>query len=128
MIPIQQSGYRSRGTEFPDDFPQRLERLRAASGLTWRRLARELGVGVRSLYRWRAGTRPDAAHMLAIVEFATERELLNCLLSGADEGRRTNARRGCLARMSGRGCAAAARRARKPRRRSGRPSSRTGST
>ncbi|MCY3588086.1 MAG: helix-turn-helix transcriptional regulator [Chloroflexi bacterium] len=86
MIPIQQSGYRSRGTEFPDDFPQRLERLRAASGLTWRRLARELGVGVRSLYRWRAGTRPDAAHMLAIVEFATERELLNCLLSGADEG------------------------------------------
>ena len=86
MIPAQHSGYRPRGTEFPDDFPQRLGRLRAASGLTWRRLARELGVGVRSLYRWRAGTRPDAAHMLAIVEFATEGELLECLLTGTDEG------------------------------------------
>ena len=85
MIRARQSDYRPRGTEFPDDFPQRLERLRAASGLTWRRLARELGVGVRSLYRWRAGTRPDAAHMLAIVEFATERELLDCLLSGTEE-------------------------------------------
>ena len=79
--------YRPRGTEFPDDFPQRLQRLRAASGMTWRRLARELGVGVRSLYRWRAGTRPDAAHMLAIVEFATERELLDYLLSGTDESK-----------------------------------------
>lgn len=80
------SDYRPNGTEFPEDFPQRLERLRAASGLTWRALGRELGVGVRSLYRWRAGTRPDAAHMLAIVEFATERELLDCLLTGSDEG------------------------------------------
>ncbi|MYE68350.1 MAG: helix-turn-helix transcriptional regulator [Acidimicrobiia bacterium] len=87
MIPIQQSDCRPRGTEFPDDFPQRLERLRAASGLTWRRLARELGVGVRSLYRWRAGTRPDAALMLAIVEFATEQELLDYLLSGTDESK-----------------------------------------
>ena len=86
MIPALQTDYRPRGAEFPDDFPQRLERLRAASGLTWRRLARELGVGVRSLYRWRAATRPDAAHMLAIVEFATERELLDCLLSGTDGG------------------------------------------
>jgi len=87
MIPAQHSDYRPRGTEFPDDFPQRLERLRAASGLTWRRLARELGVGVRSLYRWRAGTRPDAAHMLAIVEFATERELLDCLLGRTNDER-----------------------------------------
>ena len=79
------SEYRPKGTEFPVDFAQRLERLRAASGLTWRRLARELGIGVRSLYRWRAGTRPDAAHMLAIVEFATERELLDYLLSGTEE-------------------------------------------
>ena len=86
MIPAQHSDCRPRGTGFPDDFPQRLERLRAASGLTWRRLARELGVSVRSLYRWRTGTRPDAAHMLAIVEFASERELLGFLLSGTDEG------------------------------------------
>lgn len=80
------SDYRPNGAEFPEDFPQHLERLRAASGLTWRALGRELGVGVRSLYRWRAGTRPDAAHMLAIVEFATEWELLDCLLTRSDEG------------------------------------------
>lgn len=80
MIGERSSDYLPRGAAFPDDFPQRLERLREASALTWRGLARELGVSVRSVYRWRAGTRPDAAHMLAIVEFATERELLDCLL------------------------------------------------
>ena len=85
MIGDRSSDYQPRGTEFPDDFPQRLERLRAASGLTWRALARELGVSVRSLYRWRAGTRPDAAHMLAIVEFATERESLDCLLGRTND-------------------------------------------
>ncbi|MCY4615414.1 MAG: helix-turn-helix transcriptional regulator [Chloroflexi bacterium] len=77
---------RPGGTGFPDDFPQRLEGLRAASGLTWRALARELDVSVRSLYRWRAGTRPDAAHMLAILEFATDRNLLGSLLSRRDQG------------------------------------------
>lgn len=86
MIEGRPYDYRPTGAHFPDDFPQRLELLRAASSLTWRALARELGMSVRSLYRWRAGTRPDAAHMLAIVEFATERELLDCLLTRSDEG------------------------------------------
>ena len=85
MIGDRSSDYLPRGTEFPDDFPQRLERLREASWLTWRALARVLGVSVRSLYRWRAGTRPEGAHMLAIVEFATERELLDCLLGRTDD-------------------------------------------
>ena len=86
MSRFHSTEYRPGGAEFPDDFPQRLERLREASGLTWRALARELGLSVRSLYRWRAGTRPDAAHMLAIVEFATERELLDCLLGRTKVG------------------------------------------
>ena len=86
MSRLHSTEYRPSGAEFPDDFPQRLERLREASGLTWRALARELGVSVRSLHRWRAGTRPDAAHMLAIVEFATERELLACLLGRTNVG------------------------------------------
>ena len=85
MTRAQRSDYQPRGTEFPDDFPQRLERLREASGLTWRALARELGVGARSLYRWRAGTRPDAAHMLALVEFASASGLLDCLLRRTEE-------------------------------------------
>lgn len=81
----RKTNYRPNGAKFPDDFPRRLERLRDATGLTWRGMARELGVSVRSLYRWRAGTRPDAAHMLAIVEFATELELLDCLLIRGDD-------------------------------------------
>lgn len=85
MIGDRSSDYMPRGAEFPDDFPQRLERLQEASGLTWRALARDLGVNVRSLYRWRAGTRPDAAHMLAIVEFATERGLMDCLLGRSND-------------------------------------------
>lgn len=85
MIRPRTCDQRTSGAGFPDDFPQRLARLRAASGLTWRALARELGVSVRSLHRWRAGTRPDAAHMLAIVQFATRRELLNCLLARTDD-------------------------------------------
>lgn len=85
MSRFHSTEYRPSGAEFPDDFPQRLERLRESSGLTWRALARDLGVSVRSVYRWRAGTRPDAAHMLAIVEFATERELLDCLLGRTRE-------------------------------------------
>ena len=88
MIGTPTVKYRAQGAEFPEDFPQRLERLREASGLTWRALARELGVSVRSLYRWRAGTRPDAAHMLSLVEFATERELLDVLLTRAEDAPR----------------------------------------
>lgn len=86
MIRFMSSDYRPNGAESPDDFPQRLERLREASGLTWRALARELGASMHSLYRWRAGTKPDVAHMLAIVEFATETELMDCLLTRTNSG------------------------------------------
>ncbi len=69
---------------FPEDFPVRLERLKAASGLTWRSLARAAGVSVRSVYRWRAGAQPDATHLLALVEFATDRGMLDLLLPPAE--------------------------------------------
>ncbi len=81
MVGRQEFQLRSRSNEFPGDFPRRLERLREASGLTWRGLARELGVNVRALYRWRAGVKPGARHMLTLVEFATEHDLLDCLLT-----------------------------------------------
>ena len=67
-------------TEPPDDFAQRLERLRKSSGLTWRGFARALGVSLRSVHRWRAGGQPNAAHLLALVRFAAEAELLDVLL------------------------------------------------
>jgi len=40
----------------PDDFPQRLTRLKEASGLTWSGLSRTLGVDPKQMYRWRKGT------------------------------------------------------------------------
>jgi len=73
-----------RSDEFPDDFPQRLERLRDRSGMSWRGMARALGVNVRALYRWRSGVWPDAAHFLALLEFAARQRLLYCLLESAE--------------------------------------------
>ena len=42
----------------PLDFPQRLTRLKEASGLTWSGLSRALGVDPKQMYRWRRGTEP----------------------------------------------------------------------
>ena len=66
--------------EFPEDFPERLERLRAARGLTWRGLARELRISVRNLRRWRSGGRVDGACLLRLVCYAGAHGLLDCLL------------------------------------------------
>ena len=66
--------------EFPDDFPERLERLRAARGLSWRGLARELRVSVRNLRRWRSGGRVDGACLLRLVSYAGAHGLLDCFL------------------------------------------------
>ena len=66
--------------EFPEDFPERLERLRAARGLIWRGLARELRLSVRNLRRWRSGGRVDGACLLRLVSYAGAHGLLDCLL------------------------------------------------
>lgn len=80
MSSPQEWNYRVERPEFPPDFAQRLERLREASGLSWRALARELRVRVRVIHRWRAGGAPSAAHLVRLLEFADERGLLRCLL------------------------------------------------
>lgn len=67
------------GAGFPDDFPAWVERLQEASGLTWREFAGRLGVNVRSVHRWRRGSRPDSAHLLALFRFAGEAEPLESL-------------------------------------------------
>ncbi len=63
-----------------DDFAQRLERLREASGLSWSGLARAIGVSLRAVHRWRIGAIPNGAHVLALLDFAVDRGLLVCLL------------------------------------------------
>ena len=76
----QQWVYRVEPSRFPPDFPERLDRLRAAGGFSWRGLARELRVGARTLRRWRTGVKPDPGHLAALYSFALERGLLHCLL------------------------------------------------
>ena len=59
------------GGVLPKDFPQRLERLKEASGLSWDALARAIGVNRKSLIRWlKKGVEPCGGAMHAIFRFA----------------------------------------------------------
>ena len=86
MMGRQRWVYRRSPAAFPPDFPYRLERLKDAAGLSWRGLARRLGVDARLLRRWRTGTRPDAGHLLALLHCADELGLLRHLLPPAGSG------------------------------------------
>ena len=55
----------------PEDFGQRLERLKEASGLSWRGLGRALGVDPKRLGHWRRGVEPCGGAMHSIHRFAS---------------------------------------------------------
>ena len=55
----------------PEDFPQRIVRLKEASGLSWRGMARALGVDPKQLRRWRRGVEPGEGAMLSLLRFAS---------------------------------------------------------
>ena len=77
MTALGRQAFSHRRASFPDDFPRRIERLREASGLIWPGFARALGVSVRTVHLWRRGGRPDAAHLLALLDYAAESGTLN---------------------------------------------------
>ncbi len=56
--------------ELPDDFPERLERLKQASGLSWDAFAEAVGVERKQVFRWRRGTEPSGSAYHALVELA----------------------------------------------------------
>ena len=59
------------GNRLPDDFPERLERLRELAGLTWSGFARAIGVDYRQMYKWRKhGVEPSGAAMDRLYKFA----------------------------------------------------------
>ena len=93
MSTYRLSLYGSSRQEFPSDFPRRLERLREALGLTWKALAKETRLNLRAIHRWRTGTKPDAPHLLVLLDFAAERGVLECLL---DSSRGSDLRQGIL--------------------------------
>ena len=60
------------GIRLPDDFPDRLERLRQVADLTWAGLAAAIGVDYRQMYRWRKhGVEPSGAAMDRLYKFAS---------------------------------------------------------
>ena len=83
----QQWVYRIEPPRFPEDFPQRLDRFKEASGLSWRELARRLRIDIRLVGRWRQGTRPDSANLVALFSLAARLDLLHLLLPEADKGK-----------------------------------------
>ena len=69
---------------FPTDFPQRLERFKEAGGLTWRSLARLLGVSPYRLRKWRRGTVPDSTRLFLLLTVAGGMGLRDGILMCAD--------------------------------------------
>ena len=57
-------------TFLPEDFPERLEHFKEASGLTWDAMAACMGVDPRQLRRWRDGTRPSGDGLFALLTLA----------------------------------------------------------
>ncbi len=57
--------------EVPDDFPERLERFKEESGLSWAELNRRLDVHHETMRRWRKGrARPSMRHYAALLKVA----------------------------------------------------------
>ena len=69
-----------QGAVMPEDFPQRLERLKEASGLSWRGMARVIGIDYKLLRRWRKGAAPSGGSMLSLFLFANRIGCLHILL------------------------------------------------
>ena len=99
---------------FPDDFPQRLERFKEESGLSWAEIARRVGTSDLNLRRWRDGVRPHWRHLAALLELAEDLGLAHLFTdwtlgeetsgetpsTGASSGRRNSGRKPA-ARRSG---------------------------
>lgn len=54
----------------PEDFPQRLSRLRERSGLTWTDFAEAVGADPKQVLRWRHGTHPCGGALHSLLRVA----------------------------------------------------------
>ena len=66
--------------EFPREFPDRLERFKEETGLTWNALARRLGVNPYRLREWRRGTVPDSTNLFILLTLAERLGLRGILM------------------------------------------------
>ena len=67
---------------FPDDFKDRLVRFKEASGLSWKSLAKQLGVKPHRLREWRRGVTPSTTNLIHLLGLAERLGLGNELLLG----------------------------------------------
>ena len=68
---IQQRVHRPVQFDFPPDFPERLELFKEASGLTWKALARLLGIRPYRLWKWRErSVAPSPTHLFLLLTLA----------------------------------------------------------
>ena len=84
----QQHLFRTEPAQFPPDFADRLAAFREAADISWRELARQLQVNVRTVHRWRQGAQPDSGHLLSLLELASERDLLHVFAPSLASGSR----------------------------------------
>ena len=76
----------NRPPPFPDDFGERLERLKELSGRSWGEFAEPLSVTQRGLAKWRNGGPPSGAYFWAILKLAREIPGGYDLIMYGDEG------------------------------------------
>ena len=68
---VQQRVHRPVEYDLPSDFSGRLERFKEESGLSWKELARLLGVSLHRLRQWRnKGAAPNTAHLFLLMTIA----------------------------------------------------------
>ena len=78
---VQKRVHRPVEFDFPPDFPDRLTRFKEASGLSWKALARLMGVRPYRLWRWRKrGVVPSPARLFLLLTLAEEMGLRDRIL------------------------------------------------
>ena len=70
--------------DFPEDFSERLEWFKEESGLSWKALARLMGVKPYRFWRWRQGTRPSSTHLFLLLTLADAMGLREGILMRSD--------------------------------------------
>ena len=78
--------WNNRPPPFPEDFGERLERLKELSGLSWGEFAERLSVTQRGLAKWRNGGTPSGAYFWAILKLARDIPGGFDLMTDGDDG------------------------------------------
>ena len=70
-MPRQHTNHTGRTYPLADDFPQRLERFKEQSGLSWSEIARRLGTYRHTVWRWKDGrSQPNYQYRRALWDLA----------------------------------------------------------